>query len=127
MREKHARERGQVSIEFVGVLPLILLVLVLLWQFVLVGYTFTLAGDAADRGARKATATNAWNRQAECEQTAVENLPAAWRTSAQINCSASNRPGVVAVTVNLKVPVLFPGGADFPMQITGKAGAAEEG
>ncbi|WP_372454296.1 TadE/TadG family type IV pilus assembly protein [Streptomyces tardus] len=47
-------DRGQATVEFLGMLPLILLVLVLCWQFVLVGYTFVLAGNAADKGARAA-------------------------------------------------------------------------
>ena len=51
-------DRGQVTVEFTGMVPLILVTLALLWQVVLVGYTFTLAGDAADE-ARAATAAHA--------------------------------------------------------------------
>ena len=47
---------GQTVIEFVGVVPLILLLLVALWQCALVGYTFVLAGNAADEGARAGAA-----------------------------------------------------------------------
>ena len=43
-----ARDRGQVTIEFLGMTPTILVTLVVLWQLVLVGYTFVLAGNAAD-------------------------------------------------------------------------------
>ncbi|WP_331448102.1 TadE/TadG family type IV pilus assembly protein [Streptomyces xanthochromogenes] len=50
------RDRGQTVIEFIGVVPLILLLLVALWQCALVGYAFVLAGNAADEGARAGAA-----------------------------------------------------------------------
>src|ERR671933_57362 len=46
-------DRGQVSIEFLGMTPLIILTLVLMWQAVLVGYAYTLAGNAADEAVRR--------------------------------------------------------------------------
>ncbi|MER7398011.1 TadE/TadG family type IV pilus assembly protein, partial [Streptomyces sp. NPDC000151] len=46
------QDRGQVAVEFLGMLPLILVTLVLLWQCALVGFTYTLAGNAADQAAR---------------------------------------------------------------------------
>ena len=42
-------DRGQVSVELLGITPLILVVLVLLWQFVLLGYAWTLAGNEIGR------------------------------------------------------------------------------
>ncbi|GAA3297251.1 hypothetical protein GCM10020295_29350 [Streptomyces cinereospinus] len=70
------RDRGQVTVEFLGMTPLIILTLVLLWQFVLLGYTFTLAGNAADEAARAGTAV--LDRQAACETAGVRHLPSAW-------------------------------------------------
>lgn len=114
------RDRGQVTVEFVGMLPIVLVVLALMWQFVLIGYTFTLAGHAADRGAREAAVGG------DCAGEAGEDLPGAWRSSARIDCGAGGGSGMVAVTVGLKVPVLFPGGANLPMTVTGRAGAVKE-
>ncbi|MDG9703086.1 TadE/TadG family type IV pilus assembly protein [Streptomyces sp. DH37] len=114
------RDRGQVTVEFVGTLPLILAVLALMWQFVLIGYTFTLAGNAADEGARAAAVDGDWAGAAR------EDLPGAWRGAAEVG-RGSPGPGMVEVTVGLRVPVLFPGGANLPMTITGKAGAVREG
>ncbi|MTE20781.1 pilus assembly protein [Streptomyces sp. TRM43335] len=123
-RRGRSRERegdaGQTIVEFVGTLPLILVVLALMWQFVLIGYTFTLAGDAADRGARAAAVDG------DCTGEALEDLPAAWRGSADVQGCGSGG-AMVTVTVHLRVPVLFPGGANLPMTITGKAGAVKEG
>lgn len=123
-----ARDRGQVSVEFLGTMPLVLVSLVLLWQFVLVGYTFTLAGNAADAGAREAAVSEPWERQAACAEAAKEDLPSAWEESASIRCGAAagSGPGLVEADVALKVPVLFPGFAAFPFTVTGEAGAAAE-
>lgn len=119
-------DRGQVAVEFLGTVPLILLTLVLLWQFVLVGYTFTLAGNAASAAAREAAVADTWTNS--CANAAKEDLPSAWRGSAAVRCDVPDgRPGIVSSEVDLKVPVLFPGFADFPFTITGEAGAASEG
>ena len=117
-RRLSADDRGQVTVELLGITPLILVVLVALWQFVLVGYTYTLAGNAADEGAR--TAAVGGDVQAAVRQ----DLPQAWADGASSDASFSG--AVATVAVHLKVPVLFPGGLDFPFTVTGTAGAAQE-
>ncbi|MET8680717.1 AAA family ATPase [Streptomyces sp. NPDC004647] len=124
VRRRRGRDSGQVSIEFVGITPLIIVVLVLLWQFVLVGYTFTLAGNSADMGAREA-ALSGQGGGGDIEAAVKEDLPRAWAEGARVGHHYEN--GLAKVTVDLKVPVLFPGGIDFPFTVTGDAGAAEEG
>ncbi|MEU3251943.1 TadE/TadG family type IV pilus assembly protein [Streptomyces sp. NPDC006997] len=116
------RDRGQVAIEFLGMTPLILLTLVLLWQFVLVGYTFTLAGNAADEAVRAATAAE--DRQGACQQAGLRNLPGAWEGGASVSCGEGG--GMVTAEVRLRVPVLFPGAVGFPFEVTGHAGAVVE-
>lgn len=110
-------DRGQVSVEFAGMLPLIALALVVVWQFVLVGYTYSLAGNAADMAARAAAVGGS------AEDAAEEDLPDAW--DASVSVGSSN--GVTTATVDLKVPVLFPGGLNFPFTVSGTAGATDEG
>ncbi|MFF4832122.1 pilus assembly protein [Streptomyces sp. NPDC001315] len=104
--------------------PLIIVTLVLLWQFVLVGYTFTLAGNAADEAVRAGTAAHPGERQAACEQAGLDKLSDAWKGGAQVNCTTGG--GYVKSSVSLKVPVLFPGAVAFPFTVTGSAGAVEE-
>lgn len=123
MRGHRARDRGQVTIEFLGMTPLIIVTLVVVWQFVLVGYTFTLAGNAADEAVRAGTAAHRGERQAVCEQAGLEKLSDAWRSGATVRCSTS---GYVTADVSLKVPVLFPGTINFPFTVHGHAGAVEE-
>ncbi|MFC9925677.1 TadE family protein [Streptomyces sp. NPDC127190] len=117
-------DRGQVSIEFLGMAPLIILTLVLMWQAVLVGYAYTLAGNAADEGVRAGTAAPRGERRAVCEQAALGHLSDAWRKGAAVDdCGGT---GYVTADVSVKVPVLFPGSIDFPVTVHGHAGAVEE-
>ncbi|MFJ9827609.1 TadE/TadG family type IV pilus assembly protein [Streptomyces sp. NPDC101160] len=111
-------DRGQVAVEFVGMLPLILLTLVLLWQCVLIGYTYTLAGNAADEAARAEAVGD------DCEAAATRHLDGAWKSGASVTCGSSG--GMVHVTVTLRVPVLFPGAVSFPFDVRGEAGAVRE-
>ncbi|MGP4002712.1 AAA family ATPase [Streptomyces sp. 8N706] len=127
-RRRRGGDSGQVSVEFLGIIPLILVVLVLLWQFVLVGYTFTLAGNSADMGARAAATSGAGNAQgrgADIEAAVKEDLPRAWADGARVRPRYEH--GLAKVEVDLEVPVLFPGAIAFPFTVTGEAGAAEEG
>ncbi|MFF9767130.1 TadE family protein [Streptomyces sp. NPDC053086] len=117
-------DRGQVSVEFLGMTPLIVLTLVLMWQAVLVGYTYTLAGNAADEAVRAGTAApRGGARQAACAEAGLKHLSAAWKGDAEVDC---NQSGYVTADVFLKVPVLFPGVISFPVTVHGHAGAVEE-
>lgn len=117
------RDRGQVTIEFLGMTPTIIVTLIALWQVVLVGYTFTLAGNAADEAVRQATAAEPGARQAACEAAGLKHLSEAWRSGAEVTCGGS---GYVTADVRLQVPVLFPGTLSFPFTVRGHAGAVEE-
>ncbi len=114
---------GQVTIEFLGMTPTLLVTLVVLWQVVLVGYAFTLAGNAADEAVRAGTAAE-YGRDGACSAAGLDKLSSAWRAGADVTCSTGN--GYVTSDVRLKVPVLFPGTIDFPFTVKGHAGAVEE-
>ncbi|WP_052032403.1 septum formation initiator [Streptomyces viridochromogenes] len=101
--------------------PLIILTLVLLWQCVLLGYTYTLAGNAADQAARAGAASEG---HAACEEAGLRHLPGAWEGGAGVKCRASG--GYVTADVTLEVPVLFPGSIGFPFKVEGHAGAVQE-
>ncbi|MBB1256812.1 TadE/TadG family type IV pilus assembly protein [Streptomyces alkaliterrae] len=114
------RDSGQATVEFLGMVPLILLLLVLCWQFVLVGYTFVLAGDAADRAAR----ANAVGES--CQAAAARDMPGSWASGASVSCPGHDYGEVAAATVRLKVPVLFPGSVNLPLTISSRAAAPSE-
>ncbi|RSS14700.1 pilus assembly protein [Streptomyces sp. WAC08401] len=118
------RDSGQVTVEFLGMLPTIIVTLVVLWQLVLVGYTFTLAGNAADEAVRAATAAERGARQGACEEAGRDKLPGAWEGGADVDCGTAG--GFVTADVEIRVPVLFPGTVSFPFDVRGHAGAVEE-
>ncbi|CAL9452817.1 pilus assembly protein [Streptomyces pilosus] len=124
LRRRAGRDRGQVTIEFLGMTPTILVTLVVLWQLVLVGYTFTLAGNAADEAVRAATAAAPGARQGACQDAGLDKLSGAWAGGATVNCATGG--GFVTADVRLDVPILFPGTVSFPFEVTGHAGAVEE-
>ncbi|NSC23623.1 pilus assembly protein [Streptomyces albus subsp. chlorinus] len=125
-RTREGGDGGALSVEFAGLAPLVLVILVLLWQCVLIGYTFSLAGNSADEAARAATAAAAYgDPRAACEAAARTHLPAKWREDASVSCT---RGGTVwRADVELRTPVLFPGAAGLPFTVDGEAGAAREG
>jgi hypothetical protein len=97
-------DRGQSVIEFTGMVPIILVTLAVLWQSALVGYTFVLAGNAADKGV-----------------AAEEDLTGGW--SATVDCGPDG--DLYTAEVALEVPLLFPG-VNLPITVEGRAGAATE-
>lgn len=114
------------TLEFAGMFPLLLVVMSILWQCVLYGYTYSLAGNAADEAARAATAAYALDPTVyagACEDAGGENLPGAWN-GAFIRCDPDG--GVMKATVRAQVPLFFPG-FDVNWKVIGEAGAALEG
>jgi pilus assembly protein CpaE len=112
-------DRGQVTLETLGMTPVILITLILVWQAVLAGYTFTLAGNAADEAARAAAVG------ADPAAAARSDLPGAW-ASGMTGPHPTRSNGQVSVTLGLKVPVLFPGAIDFPVTVHGHASTVDE-
>ena len=123
-RRRAGGDRGAVTAEFAGMLPYIALVLVVVWQCVLLGYTFSLAGNAADEAAR-AAAAHSDDRQGACAEAARAHLPGAWRERSSVSCHQAD--GLWKAQVDLRTPVLFPGVVHLPFTVTGEAGAAQEG
>ncbi|WP_051839729.1 TadE/TadG family type IV pilus assembly protein [Streptomyces sp. NRRL F-5126] len=108
-------DRGQAAIEFTGMIPVILVTLALMWEAALVGYAFSVAGDAADEAAHAAAVGG------DCQAAAHRALPGAF------HASASCGPGGTMATADVKigVPVLFPGFA-LPIDVTGHGAAVQE-
>ncbi|MFE2290281.1 TadE family protein [Streptomyces sp. NPDC059452] len=121
LRER--RDRGQTAIEFLGMTPFIILIMLVLWECALIGYTFSLAGNAADVGARKGSGAE-YGAGAACRAGALKDLPAAWSSGADVRCGPNG--GLYEAKVRLKVPVLVPGLFDLDTHITGEAGSALE-
>ncbi|MBV9413855.1 MAG: pilus assembly protein, partial [Solirubrobacterales bacterium] len=110
---------GQATVEFAGLLPLLVLVLVLVWQVVLVGMTYVFASHAARAGARALAVSD------PVDPAAVKDLPAAWRGGTVVSPSPDDH-GYRSVEVKVKLPVLIPGVLDLPVTIDSSAGTVIE-
>ncbi|MFJ8130688.1 TadE family protein [Streptomyces hydrogenans] len=118
MRRQRGRgDRGQVAVEFTGMVPVILLTLALLWQVVLVGYAYTLAANAADEAVRACAVDQDGSAAGE------RHLDGAWEGTATCGTPSG---GMITAEAIVRIPLLFPGTAGFaPARAT--AGAVYEG
>ncbi|MFF9398437.1 pilus assembly protein [Streptomyces sp. NPDC014744] len=119
------RDRGQTAIEGLGMTPLIILLGIALWQCALIGYTFSLAGNAADQAAHQGAITEG-TRTLECQEAARKDLPDAWEETMRTTCRRTSS-GMYTAQVRLKVPVLAPGVLNWPFTVTGHGAYPMEG
>ncbi|MFI7339856.1 CpaE family protein [Streptomyces sp. NPDC050085] len=123
-RARRRGDKGAVTLEFAAMFPLVLVVMALMWQCVLYGYTYSLAGNAADEAARAATSAAAAQGDVAgaCNAAGKSHLPSAWQ-GADIGCTDDGV--VMKATVEVDVPLFFPG-VNPGWRVTGEAGAASE-
>ena len=88
-----------------GLFPVLMLVILFLWQVSLTGYTYVTAGHAAREGARELAVDPSGSGSGKpYYEAAIEDIPGSWRKGAEIEVR-----GDVTVSVQLHVPVLIPG------------------
>ncbi|MFD9937399.1 TadE/TadG family type IV pilus assembly protein [Streptomyces massasporeus] len=104
-RDLERRDRGQVAIEYIGFLPILLLVALAAVQLGLIAYTAQQAGTAARTGARSASLEGPY--EADC-QAAVSS----WLAD-ETSCRQSFGGDEVTVTAEITIPSIFPGKDDF--------------
>jgi len=108
-----AGDHGGVSVEFAGVLPGVLFVILFCLEFMMAGLTVERVENAARTGARIASQQQ---EPSQCERAAMEAMPA-WLNEKKV--AASVNDGGVSCRVEAKVPVLFKGiPLDFTMRRT---------
>lgn len=121
-RARLKRDAGQAAIETVATAPLLLFLILFLWQMALTGLTFVIAGNAADVGARNLAVEGA--RLAQDRADAA--LPGAWRARSVYTVDMPNaRAPVGSFRVSLQVPLLFPGVGDLLTVSSSSAVVAE--
>lgn len=98
------RDGGQTVVEFMGMLPILLVFCLALFQGALIGFSHVAAGHAADRGARTAVSPLATDDDVRAAVT--DALPGAWRGDVTVTVDRSGIDGPVSVTV--RTPALFP-------------------
>ncbi|MEU9224485.1 TadE family protein [Streptomyces massasporeus] len=98
---RKARDRGQVAIEYIGFLPILLIVALGAVQLGLIAYTAQQAGTAARTGARSASLDGPY--AADC-RAAVSS----WLAD-ETDCLPSFGGDEVTVTATVQIPSLVPG------------------
>ena len=119
-------ERGQASAEFMGLLPILIVFVLGLWQLGLIGYTYVLAGHAAQEGARMLAVNPTDGKPGDeaykkIRKRAMGEVPGAWRGGAEVDVPGERS----TVAVKLKVPAVLPG-LDSPFAIGSRAATAIE-
>ncbi|WP_320783910.1 TadE/TadG family type IV pilus assembly protein [Streptomyces sp. CRN 30] len=98
-RLRTRRDGGQVAIEYLGFLPVLVLVALAGVQLGLVAYTAQQAGTAARAGARAASLDR--GAQAGCAAAVSDWL--------SVGCSAAEGGDTVTVTATVQIPSVVPG------------------
>ena len=109
MRPDDARARGQASVEFVALLPVLAAFLALAAQTAVIGWALWAAGNAARAGSR------AQEVGGDARAAARRALPGALRSGATV----LDRDGV---RVRVRVPALVPGVGLPPVSASSKLG-----
>lgn len=114
-------DAGQVAVETAGLTLLIGIISLLLWEIVLVGFTFLLSNHGAREAARELAVTrlSADERVEHVTDVAVEDLPSGWRQAAEVDVAEDE------VSLTLSVPLLAPGNRS-PWRIEASAGTVIE-
>ncbi|MFD8230478.1 TadE/TadG family type IV pilus assembly protein [Streptomyces sp. NPDC059696] len=102
---RQRRDRGQVALEYLGFLPILLLVALAAVQLGLIAYTAQQAGTAARAGARSASLGGP--SEADC-RAAVSG----WLAD-ETSCLPSPGGDEVTVTAEITIPSVFPGKDNF--------------
>lgn len=100
MSVRRRREEGSVAAEFVGILPILLVVAVVGWQLLLVVGAGTSTATAARNGSR------ALSTGEDAVATVERSLPGWLRDGVRVDVDRARRG---RVEVEVRVPVLFPG------------------
>jgi len=98
---RKVRDRGQVAIEYLGFLPILLLVALAAVQLGLIAYAAQQAGTAARTGARSASLEQ--NYQQDCKNAVSGSL------SGRTSCQSASLGDEVTVTATVHIPSVIPG------------------
>jgi pilus assembly protein CpaE len=115
-RRRARRDGGQSSIEFMGLLPVMLVFVFALIQGGLIGFSYVVSGHAASRAAR--TAVSPLADYPQIRASAVDALPSAWQDAVEVTVDgvAGFGPGGdprpddpdARVTVTVHTPAVLP-------------------
>ncbi|WP_438272518.1 TadE/TadG family type IV pilus assembly protein [Streptomyces bobili] len=102
---RRGRDRGQVALEYLGFLPILLLVALAAVQLGLIAYAAQQAGTAARAGARSASLD-------EGAGGACQSAVSSWLADGT-SCASEDLGEEVRVTSSITIPSVIPGIGDF--------------
>jgi hypothetical protein len=105
LRRLRSEERGQVATEFMGMLWLLVLAAVFVWQIMLIAWS----ADQAANAARTASRVNA--RDGNAEKAAHWAVSSGLRDGMKVSISGEK------ATVSVRIPILFPGLGDDNLRV----------
>ncbi|MEU0601090.1 TadE/TadG family type IV pilus assembly protein [Streptomyces sp. NPDC006393] len=111
-RRRHS-DRGQVAIEYLGFIPILMLVAVAVIQIGLVAYAALQAGTAARAGARAASLGR--SAQQGCQEAVSDAL------SGRTTCAEAPGGDTVTVTATVRIPSIIPAWDDAFGTVSKKA------
>lgn len=114
--QQPAAEAGQATIELVGLFPLLLLVLLFVWQAVLMGVGAHYAANSAQEGARAAAVGR------DVQAAAKAAVPASFAK----NMRVSTAPNSTRVTVTINPPLLMPGARPLDIDLSASSTGVSE-
>lgn len=117
-KNKRAKDAGQTSVEFLGIMPLILGVVVILWEAVVLGMALQTAAHGANEGARSAAVGKS---PEQVREDVRDRMTDAWAKRASIDYEQ----GDPNVTVSLNIPVLLPS-VELPWKMSSTATVVDE-
>ncbi|MGP4089246.1 TadE/TadG family type IV pilus assembly protein [Streptomyces sp. KR55] len=98
---RNTRDRGQVALEYLGFIPILILVAMAAVQIGLIAYTGQQAGTAARTGARSASLNGPYVQ--DCQ-----NAVSGWLADGT-DCSSAELGDEVEVTATVDIPSIVPG------------------
>lgn len=116
-REETVSESGQATLGLTALLPLILLLMVVLWQVALWGISAAYAGHAADEAARAASIGQSPD---QVQHAALDAVPD-WIAG---GITVTEQPD--AVKVRARLPIILPGVSTENLTFTSKVGFVKE-
>jgi pilus assembly protein CpaE len=108
-------EAGQIALETVAIVPMVVFICLLAWQVALSGLAFVWNGHAANAAARASSLGE------DPREAARDAMPGSMRDQVTVTVLPDGQ-----VRVSTRVPVMCPGCASLPTSITQTASAVEE-
>ncbi|QVQ53766.1 AAA family ATPase [Spiractinospora alimapuensis] len=117
-------DRGGTLLELASLTPLLLLMLLLVWQVLLIGLTGMYAGHAANEGARQAALTP--DDHERIVEEATKRVMSPWDQEDTFTVEVEDRTDGQYVAVSIAMPVVLPG-TTGPWDVTGESRVVPQG